>query len=329
MKRFLGLFLGTIAATSGIASGTHVALGQTSPTPRVGIYHQGANKLTTVPAGTPTVNQEFSLANNCGPMSLNGFVAESASLGSLAADIIAPTTGITFMRKQSNGELWGITRFERSNNSPAPCNAEQLTGYLNQPGNIAISTGWRVVGMGRMLPQYPAKKQLIWYNPNQQQIAIWDYTSTGVNWTIHNTGVPTNSQWRVKAVADVTGNGYGALVWRDDATGQTSFFPWNGSSFLPGIYMNPQFVPLNFRLVGAVECNSAYPCSTPNAKSRLVWQDLNSANQTFFDLNSSAALIGSGYLQGQRPAGATNSVFPTILIDYTPNLQPTTVPVAP
>jgi parallel beta-helix repeat protein len=107
-------------------------------------------------------------------------------------------------------------------------NGAQWTGNW---GYIAhnVSTAWKIVGSGDLTGD--GKADLVWQNQTTGDVSYWeisDGTWTG-NWgyIAHN----VSTAWKIEAILDLSGDGKPDLIWRNQATGDVTYWVMNGTQW--------------------------------------------------------------------------------------------------
>ena len=115
----------------------------------------------------------------------------------------------------------------------------------------AVSPVWRLVGTADF--NNDSKTDLLWQNSQTGSLAVWLMSNT----TFLGPGVVSNdsvsdTNWKIKIVRDVDGNGRADFIWQNQSTGALVVWFMNGTTYLSGYAMTPGSVSdLNWRLVGA------------------------------------------------------------------------------
>lgn len=152
---------------------------------------------------------------------------------------------------------------------------ELMTWHLN--GSAVVQTGtlsmnrvpepnWDMVGTGDLNgDSYP---DVVWRNRVDGRLAVWFLRDETVISTQYLSLSPVSDLgWRVRAVADVNGDGRADLVWRHSVSGDLVVWFMNGSTVSSFSYLsNPRVADQNWQLVGAGDLNG-------DRRADLVWHN--------------------------------------------------------
>ncbi len=123
------------------------------------------------------------------------------------------------------------------------------SGVLLTPDRVA-DTNWKIVGAGDF--NQDGRTDLVWHNQATGYLSIW--LMDGVRlvngvWVTPDRVADTN--WRIRAVADVNADGMPDLIWQHAANGQISAWMMNGTKMVSGTALGPGAVAdVNWKIVG-------------------------------------------------------------------------------
>ena len=111
-----------------------------------------------------------------------------------------------------------------------------------------VPTDWKIVGSYDL--DGDGQSDLIWQNQTTGDVSYWSirngaYTGT---WAFIARGIPT--VWKIEGVLDVTGDGIADLIWRNQSTGDVSYWEMNGSKWTGRWSYIARNVPTAWKIVG-------------------------------------------------------------------------------
>jgi hypothetical protein len=123
---------------------------------------------------------------------------------------------------------------------------------------------WKIMGAADM--NRDGYTDLVWQHHTSGQIRIWHMNGvTRLNSVTLANGVG-NSAWEIAGLADMNGDQWPDLVWRDYAGGSNAVWMMQDSSIQATPYLSPQYVTdTNYRIVGVADIDG-------NGKPDLVWR---------------------------------------------------------
>lgn len=117
-----------------------------------------------------------------------------------------------------------------------------------------LNRDWEIQGTGDFDRNGDA--DIVWRNLRTRELSIWltqngqvrEKVTVPLGWN-----VPTT--WKILAVDDFSGDGTPDLVWRNDETGETAFWTFNGTQFSSSSSILPA-MDTNWRLEGVADMNN-------------------------------------------------------------------------
>jgi hypothetical protein len=139
------------------------------------------------------------------------------------------------------------------------------TGASMFPADPAFGTAWKVVGLGDFNADNAC--DLLFQNQTDGRLTAWMMDSTR-RWGVMplTPSAVTDRDVKVRAVADINGDGYSDLIWQRESTGQVSAWLMNGTSRADVLNYSPQQeTDLGWKIVGAGDMNE-------DGHPDLLWQ---------------------------------------------------------
>lgn len=150
---------------------------------------------------------------------------------------------------QSKGELLlrnyqtGENRIWRINLNPF----NRTTTLDSQP-----NLDWEIQGTADF--DRNGSADIVWRNLRTRELSIW-LTNKGqvINKVAVPIGLQVSTDWKIRAIADFSGDGNPELVWSNSRTGEVAMWLFNGTQFSSGFLLpNPG---LNWQINGAADIN--------------------------------------------------------------------------
>ncbi|MBA2305195.1 MAG: VCBS repeat-containing protein [Acidobacteria bacterium] len=116
-------------------------------------------------------------------------------------------------------------------------------------------TNWHIVGSADANGDGSA--DLYWHHQTTGALAIWYMRGTElVSGEALSPGAVADTNWKVRTVADMDGDGQPDLIWQHVVTGHLAVWFMNGRQLRSGQSLGPGVVPdLNWTIVGAGDAN--------------------------------------------------------------------------
>ena len=108
---------------------------------------------------------------------------------------------------------------------------------------------------------------LIWQHAGDGQVAAWLMNGQTVRaGALLSVPAVSDDRWRIRAAADLDGDGRADLIWQHEGTGHLAMWRMSGLTVLEGVPLQPeQVADLGWKIVGAADFDS-------NGRRDLLWQ---------------------------------------------------------
>ena len=168
-------------------------------------------------------------------------------------------------------------------------------GYLSQ----GVGTVWQIVAYADVTGNgYPA---MIWQNSVSGDVYYWQTTPSGPTATRGYLAQGVGPDWRIAAVADITGDGKPDLIWQNKISGNVVYWQMNGTTFASSGILSTG-IPPDWKVVAAADV-------VGDGTNDLIWQNQISGDVLYWKMYVSGGIPyhdtsngGSGYLaQGVTP----------------------------
>lgn len=124
-----------------------------------------------------------------------------------------------------------------------------LDGRLLTPSRVA-DTNWKIAGTGDF--NGDGQTDIVWQHQTSGEASAWLMSGTTlVSGALLSPAGVSDTNWKIRAVSDLTGDGQPDLIWQNTSTGYIAVWLMNGTTMTDGIYATPSRVPdTSWRLVG-------------------------------------------------------------------------------
>jgi len=147
---------------------------------------------------------------------------------------------------------------------------------------------WKIVGAADM--NRDGQLDLVWSHRQTGALRIWHMSGLQeVNSVALATGV-ADTAWEVAGVADMNGDQYPDLVWRNYSDGTLGMWGMQDTGILSYVWMSPSVSDVNWRIAGVADMNV-------DGQADLVWQNIVTGDMAVWYMNGTA-LGAAYYLQG-------------------------------
>jgi hypothetical protein len=123
-------------------------------------------------------------------------------------------------------------------------------GRLLTPESVS-DLNWRIVGVGDM--NGDNSPDLVWQHQTNGLISVWLMNGSSLlNGVLLSPGQVSDTNWKIRAVTDLNGDGRLDLVWQNQSTGVLSAWLMNGLTRMgEGLLLSPNAVPdTGWQIVG-------------------------------------------------------------------------------
>ena len=135
-------------------------------------------------------------------------------------------------------------------------------------------------------------RNLIWQDSASGKVAYWGMNGTTfVKTGTIATDIPAN--WKIVAVADITGDGVADLLWENTATGDYAYWQMNGTQIAA---RGPLAfgIPLGWQIVGVADVAG-------DTKNDIIWQNTTTGEVAYWQMNG-VRYVSSGSITSGIPS---------------------------
>ncbi len=174
-----------------------------------------------------------------------------------------------------------------------------LNGTAIQAGSGSIltisDTNWTVGGVGDF--NQDGRSDILWRNNTTGTSSITMMNGTSVGSGSGSTFLQIGAAWRVAAVADLNGDGYADVLWRNATTGQDMVWLMNGTNTIAGSGETVQVADLNWNVAATGDFNG-------DGREDLAWRNNATGVSSIWLMNGTSIGAGSGTLLDVPPPWA-------------------------
>jgi hypothetical protein len=166
-----------------------------------------------------------------------------------------------------------------------------IDGTLLTPSSVP-DTNWKVVGAGDL--DADGHVDLVWQNIADGRVSAWLMTGLTLReGTLFSIPQVPDTQWRIRSVGDLNGDGKADLFWQHDGTGDISVWLMDGLTVIDGTLLTPSRVDdLNWKIVGTADFDG-------NGSRDLVWHHQGDGRIAIWFMNGTSQIGGSLTNPGQ------------------------------
>jgi hypothetical protein len=164
-------------------------------------------------------------------------------------------------------------------------------GTLTTPSQVA-DTNWKIVGTGDL--DGDGQFDLVWQNIADGRVSAWLMNGlTQREGTLFSIPQVADTNWRIRSVGDLNGDGRADLFWQHQGDGRVSVWLMNGTQVVDGTLLSPSQVPdTNWKIVGTADFDG-------NGSRDLVWHHQGDGRIAVWFMNGTSLLAGTATNPGQ------------------------------
>jgi len=164
-------------------------------------------------------------------------------------------------------------------------------GTLTTPSQVA-DTNWKIVGAGDL--DGDGQFDLVWQNIADGRVSAWLMDGlTQRAGTLFSIPQVADTNWRIRSVGDLNGDGRADLFWQHQGDGRVSVWLMNGTQVIDGTLLSPSQVPdTNWKIVGTADFDG-------NGSRDLVWHHQGDGRIAVWFMNGTSLLAGTATTPGQ------------------------------
>ncbi len=165
----------------------------------------------------------------------------------------------------------------------------QLSALAPDPPEVT-DTAWKIVGTGDV--DGDGNADVFWQNTTTGDLSLW--TMNGLQLISGDPLVPSNagdSNWRVRAVADVNHDGHPDLIWQHVTQGWVSVWTMTGRTMIEGHLLSPYAVDPAWQVVATGDLDQ-------DGSVDLIWQHQTSGDLAWWRLDGYAQMSGAALSPG-------------------------------
>jgi hypothetical protein len=157
------------------------------------------------------------------------------------------------------------------------------------PGSGALpqisDQNWQVAGVADF--NGDGRSDIVWRNDSTGATSIWMMNGTSLGGDSGVTQLQIGPPWRVAAVADLNGDGFADIVWRNASSGDNIVWLMHGTTLLPSSGAVLGIADLNWHIAATGDYNG-------DGRDDLVWRNDATGISSMWFMNGTAIGEGSG-----------------------------------
>ena len=168
-----------------------------------------------------------------------------------------------------------------------------IDGTLFTPSQVP-DTNWKLQGTGDL--DGDGHFDLVWQNIADGRVSAW--LMNGLvqrQGTLFSIPQVPDTDWRIRSVGDLNGDGRADLFWQHEGNGSISVWLMNGLTVIDGTLLNPsQVADLDWKIVGTADFDG-------NGSRDLVWHHQGDGRIAIWFMNGTSQIGGTLTNPGQVP----------------------------
>lgn len=173
-----------------------------------------------------------------------------------------------------------------------------MDGHWLEPSSVT-DTAWKISAVTDISE---TRSMLVWQHDTAGLLSAWTVEgSRMLEGHGLGPGVVSDTNWRVRALTDLDGDGQSDLIWQHQTIGWIAAWFMNGASLRSGELLYPSPVDLNWRIVGAADF-------TGDGRSDLLWQHQADGRLAVWEMRGRTLVQGFVFNQVSDPAWVVRSI---------------------